>query len=118
MLLALFAIHFHSIDEPRQASEISYPLFDVLFLTVAALITRAEGWEGIEDFGRCHLDWLKQHGDVNLVLNVNYLDQSTVQVSCCSMRIRKVGAVLRQTMPSSGIHRRNVGPRIRMPVFS
>ena len=68
-----FAIHshFHSIDEPRQASKITYPLFDVLFLTIAAVIAGAEGWEDIEDFGRCHLDWLKQHGDFSLGIPVH-----------------------------------------------
>ena len=71
MSLALFASHFHSIDEPRQASKITYPLFDVLFLTVAAVIAGAEGWEDIEDFGRCHLDWLKQHGDFTLGIPVH-----------------------------------------------
>ena len=71
MSLAVFASHFHSIDEPRQASKITYPLFDVLFLTVAAVIAGAEGWEDIEDFGRCHLDWLKQHGDFSLGIPVH-----------------------------------------------
>jgi predicted transposase YbfD/YdcC len=33
------------------------------FLTVAALIAGAEGWEKIEDFGSDHLPWLQQYGD-------------------------------------------------------
>ncbi len=35
------------------------------------MIAGAEGWEDIEDFGRCHLDWLKQHGDFSLGIPVH-----------------------------------------------
>ncbi|EPZ0337248.1 ISAs1 family transposase, partial [Escherichia coli] len=32
-------------------------------LTICAVISGAEGWEDIEDFGETHLDFLKQYGD-------------------------------------------------------
>ncbi|PMP09037.1 transposase [Vibrio breoganii] len=57
-----FTKHFISLEDPRQSAKVSYPLFDVLFLTVCAVITGAEGWEDIEDFGRAHLDWLQDKG--------------------------------------------------------
>ncbi|PML00499.1 transposase [Vibrio breoganii] len=58
----IFTKHFSSLVDPRQSAKVSYPLFDVLFLTVCAVITGAEGWEDIEDFGRAHLGWLQEKG--------------------------------------------------------
>mgnify|MGYP003625869160 CR=1 FL=1 len=63
MSLAAFTQYFEQILDLRQATIVTYPFFDVLFLTVAAVIGGCQGWEEIEDFGHCHLDWLKQHGD-------------------------------------------------------
>ncbi|MDK9487772.1 ISAs1 family transposase, partial [Klebsiella pneumoniae] len=34
-----------------------------LLLTICSVISGAEGWEDIEDFGETHLDFLKQYGD-------------------------------------------------------
>lgn len=65
MCLAAFARHFNAIEDPRQGSKVEYPLFDVLFLTLAAVIAGCEGWEEIEDFGQCRLGWLRRYGDFN-----------------------------------------------------
>ncbi|ECL1704486.1 ISAs1 family transposase [Salmonella enterica] len=35
----------------------------MLLLTICAVISGAEGWEDIEDFGNAHFDFLKQYGD-------------------------------------------------------
>lgn len=51
------------IRDPRQAWKIEHKLSDILFLTIAAVIGGAEGWEEIEDFGIDHLEWLKTYGD-------------------------------------------------------
>ncbi|CAH8190264.1 transposase (fragment) [Vibrio aestuarianus] len=58
----IFTKHFSSLVDPRQSAKVSYPLFDVLFLTVRAVLTGAEGWEDIEDFDRAHLGWLQEKG--------------------------------------------------------
>ena len=52
---AVFAQFFDNIHDPRQHAKIYYPFYDVLFLTVCAVIGGAEGWEDIEDFGEVHL---------------------------------------------------------------
>ncbi|WP_458736075.1 ISAs1 family transposase [Zobellella taiwanensis] len=62
MSLDAFSQYFGELEDPRQSAKISYPLFDVLFLTVCAVIAGAEGWEDIEDFGEVHLDWFQQKG--------------------------------------------------------
>ncbi len=56
MSIDAFSKHFGNLKDPRQSAKISYPLFDVLFLAVCAIIAGAEGWEDIEDFGEIHLD--------------------------------------------------------------
>lgn len=62
MSIDAFSQHFGDLSDPRQSAKISYPLFDVLFLTVCAIIAGAEGWEDIEDFGEIHLGWFQGKG--------------------------------------------------------
>ncbi|PHM39558.1 hypothetical protein Xmau_02562 [Xenorhabdus mauleonii] len=62
MNIDAFSLYFGELTDPRQSAKISYPLFDVLFLTMCAVIAGAEGWEDIEDFGETHFDWLQQKG--------------------------------------------------------
>lgn len=38
MSLLTLAQHLNLIDDPRQDNKITYPLFDILFLTVVAVI--------------------------------------------------------------------------------
>lgn len=53
------------IRDPRQAWKIELTLTDIIFLTIAAVIAGAEGWEDIEDFGEDNLEWLRQYGVSN-----------------------------------------------------
>lgn len=62
MSIEAFSQYFGDLQDPRQSAKISYPLFDVLFLTVCATIAGAEGWEDIEDFGEAHFQWFQQKG--------------------------------------------------------
>ncbi|EKC4000841.1 ISAs1 family transposase, partial [Escherichia coli] len=55
--------HISIIPDYRQAWKVEYKLSDILLLTICAVISGAEGWEDIEDFGETHLDFLKQYGD-------------------------------------------------------
>ena len=48
---AAFTQFFSKLEDPRQAGKIAYPFFDVVFLTVCAMIGGAQGWEDIELFG-------------------------------------------------------------------
>ncbi|GDT39989.1 transposase [Escherichia coli] len=55
--------HISVIPDYRQAWKVEHKLSDILLLTICAVISGAEGWEDIEDFGETHLDFLKQYGD-------------------------------------------------------
>jgi predicted transposase YbfD/YdcC len=62
MQLDAFSEFFSDLHDPRQSAKISYPLFDILFLTVCAVIGGCEGWEDIEDFGQAHNRWFQDKG--------------------------------------------------------
>jgi len=46
-------------------------LFDLVFLTLCAIVAGCEGWEDIEDFGENRFDWLQEHGFFKLGLPIH-----------------------------------------------
>ena len=62
MYLEAFTSHFSDIDDKRQSTKITYPLFDILFVTMCGVIAGAEGWSEIYDYAVGHHDWFKKHG--------------------------------------------------------
>ncbi len=62
MNIDAFSQYFGELTNPRHPAKISYPLFDMLFLTMCAVIAMAERWEDIEDFGETYFDWLQKKG--------------------------------------------------------
>jgi len=56
-----FLKHFDSITDPRIERCKKHNLLDILLLAISAVISGAEGWEDIEDFGHLKLDWLKKY---------------------------------------------------------
>lgn len=58
-----FLKHFDSINDPRIERCKKHELTDILLLAISAVLSGAEGWEDIEDFGHLKLDWLKKYGE-------------------------------------------------------
>ena len=58
---ATFLTHFNSISDPRIDRCKKHSLLDLLLLAISAVISGAEGWEDIEDFGHLKLDWLRKY---------------------------------------------------------
>ena len=52
MYLNAFTEHLSSIEDPRQAEKASYPLFDIMFVTLCAVIAGAEGLKRDPKIGR------------------------------------------------------------------
>ncbi len=52
--------HFATLEDPRVERNQRHALLDILLLTVCAVVSGAEGWEVIEEFGREKLDWLRR----------------------------------------------------------
>jgi len=55
-----FIAHFSIIPDPRVDRCKKYPLIEILFLCMVAVIADAGGWEEVEDFGIDRRDWLRQ----------------------------------------------------------
>ena len=62
MNLELFFQIFGKLDDDRQASKVTYPLFDILFTSLCAVIARADGWKDIQEYAEGHLDWFQNNG--------------------------------------------------------
>lgn len=55
--------HIIILPDYRQSWKAEHKLSDMLLLTICAVISGAEVWEEIEDFGHIRLEWLKQYCD-------------------------------------------------------
>jgi predicted transposase YbfD/YdcC len=51
---------FASLEDPRIERHKRHKLIDIIVLTICAVISGAEGWEAIEEFGKNKQDWLKK----------------------------------------------------------
>jgi hypothetical protein len=51
---------FDSLEDPRVERHKRHQLLDIIVLTLCAVISGAEGWEAIEQFGEEKQDWLKK----------------------------------------------------------
>lgn len=52
--------HFATLTDFRVERKKLYPLPEMLLLVVSAVLSGAEGWEAIEQFGKEKLDWLRK----------------------------------------------------------
>jgi len=55
-----FIEHFSQLRDPRVERNKLYPLMEILLLAVCAMLSAAEGWEAMEEFGKAKLDWLRK----------------------------------------------------------
>jgi predicted transposase YbfD/YdcC len=51
----------NEIPDPRQRGKIEYPLDEILFLTISAVVSTCSEWDEIVDFGEDKLDWLRRY---------------------------------------------------------
>ena len=51
---------FEAVPDPRSEKSRKYPLNEVLFLSVCAVLSGAEGWSAIAQFGQVKLDWFRR----------------------------------------------------------
>ena len=58
-----FFKNFESISDPRIERCKKHNLLDILLLAISAVLSGAQGWEDIEDFGHLKLDWLRKYRD-------------------------------------------------------
>ena len=51
----------NSLPDPRVQGRTVYNLSEILFLVISAVLSGAENWEEIQDFGEQKLEWLRQY---------------------------------------------------------
>lgn len=56
-----FVEYFLDMPDPRVDRTKIYPLTEIIFLTVTAVLSGCEGWKQIKDFGEVKLDWLRRY---------------------------------------------------------
>nr|VFK23636.1 MAG: DDE_Tnp_1-associated [Candidatus Kentron sp. MB]VFK27987.1 MAG: DDE_Tnp_1-associated [Candidatus Kentron sp. MB]VFK74503.1 MAG: DDE_Tnp_1-associated [Candidatus Kentron sp. MB] len=52
--------HLSKVEDPRSDKNKLYPLDEILLLCICAIISGAEGWKDIAEFGRNKLNWLRK----------------------------------------------------------
>ena len=52
--------HFSELEDPRVERNKKHELIDVIVLCVCAVVSGAEGWSDIEEFGLAKLKWLRR----------------------------------------------------------
>lgn len=53
--------HLEKIEDPRTDINVKHDLIDVMFLTLSAVLSGADGWKSIQEFGELQIDWLRKH---------------------------------------------------------
>ncbi len=61
MAAASLVTHFSSLKDPWIERNKRHALVDIIVLRVCAVVSGADGWEAIEEFGQAKLDWLRKY---------------------------------------------------------
>jgi predicted transposase YbfD/YdcC len=56
-----FIAHFENLEDSRTDINKHYDLLDMVFLTMAAVLSGAKGWKAIHIFGGAQLAWLREY---------------------------------------------------------
>ena len=57
---------FSSIADTRQQSQVRHDLYEIIAMTIAAVIGNCDGWDEIEDFCHSKEAWLREHMKLEL----------------------------------------------------
>lgn len=57
---------FSSIADTRQQSQVRHELYEIIAMTIAAVIGNCDGWDEIEDFCCSKESWLREHMGLKL----------------------------------------------------
>ena len=56
-----FVSHFGEVDDPRRQAGRRYPLIEILFIAICAIIGGADDWVAIERFGKAKRNWFAKY---------------------------------------------------------
>ncbi len=52
--------HFASLEDPRDIRGKEHRLLDIITIALCAVISGAEGWEDMAEYGRAKQDWFEE----------------------------------------------------------
>jgi predicted transposase YbfD/YdcC len=58
---ALLPSAFHALNDPRTGNATRHPFFEVLFISLCAMLAGADGFEEIARWAECNQTWLEKH---------------------------------------------------------
>jgi predicted transposase YbfD/YdcC len=73
-----------------------HELIDILLLAISTVLSGAEGWEDVEDFGHLELDWLKQY----CTFNVGIPKRDTIARVICRLKADEVESAFQSWISS------------------
>lgn len=56
-----FTQHFENIEDPRRQAGLRFPLIEVMFIAICAIVSGADDWVAIERFGQAKRSWFSKH---------------------------------------------------------
>jgi len=93
---ATFLKHFNSISDPRIERCKKHKLLDILHLAIRAVLSGAQRWEDIEDFGLLKLYWLKKYRAFEAVIPRN----DTIARVICRLKVDEIEHAFQSWLPS------------------
>ena len=57
---------FRNIEDTRQQAQVRHDLYEIIAMTIAAVIGNSDGWDEIEDFCQSKEAWLREHMGLKL----------------------------------------------------
>ena len=57
---------FNNIRDTRQHAQVRHDLYEIIAMTIAAMIGNCDGWDEIEDFCQSKEMWLREHMGLEL----------------------------------------------------
>lgn len=101
---------FEGLEDPRVERKKLYPLREILFLTLVAVMAGIKGWRGVETFGEGRLDWLRKfmpfkegipsHQTIGRVFSL--LNPSTMEVTFTQFMMAMTGKKADQIVALDG----------------
>ena len=64
---------FSGIADTRQQAQVRRDLYEIIAMTIAAVIGNSDGWDEIEDFCRNKEVWLREHMKLELEHGISFL---------------------------------------------
>lgn len=61
MDLSIIKHYFSPVTDQRQTAKITYPIFDILFVSLCAVTAGANGWKEIHEYAEGHLEWFQEN---------------------------------------------------------